>query len=123
MPFSQTIPIPCLRIKVPICIGILFDGYIFLNLKGNVDRNGDGIPNQNETFNFEIGTDDLLESFAFSPLLALTTEHHTIRLQVDVQQLFNNVDLQTEQSTYTTNNPALVAKIMHNLVGAITVQF
>lgn len=97
----------------------LTDGYIFLKMVGKVDRNGDGIPNENEAFNMQIGTNDLLRSIDLTINKSIEKELETILLELDVEKLLLNVDLQTEQATRTTHNLPLATKIADNIIGAI----
>lgn len=96
------------------------DGHIFLKIQGKVDRNGDGIPNENESFNFEIGTADLLQSITLYPNKKLTKREETIYINFDVKKLFDNIDLQTEQSTQTTDDLPLATKMANNIQQAIS---
>lgn len=99
----------------------LTDGYIFLKMKGKVDKNGDGIPNSNETFDLQIGTNQLLRSVDFLINKEVRLEQDKIRLEIDVKKLLNNVDLPTESNTQTLNNLPLATKIANNIVAAVRV--
>ena len=95
------------------------DGYIFLKMVGKVDRNGDGIPNENEGFDLQIGSNQLLRSIDLAINKDVTEELESIDLELDVEWLLNNVDLQTEHYTHTLDSLALATKIANNIVGAI----
>lgn len=97
------------------------DGYIFLKMEGKVDRNGDGIPNENESFDLEIGTDVLLRSIDLVINRKLETKLETIIVEIDVEKLLNNVDLQTEYATRTIDNLPLATKIANNIPSAIRI--
>lgn len=96
------------------------DGHIFLKIQGKVDRNGDGIPNENEGFNFEIGTDDLLQNITLYLNRKLTKREETIAINFDVKRLFDNIDLQTEQNTQTTDDLPLATKMANNIQQAVS---
>jgi len=96
------------------------DGYIFLKLTGKVDRNGDGIPNENESFEFEIGTNALLQPIELVLNQNFDKEQENISINFDVQRLFDNIDLQSEQSTHSTDSFALAQKIAQNIPQAIS---
>ncbi len=97
-------------------------GYIFLKISGKVDRNGDGIPNENESFSFEIGTDALYQTLSLPTAKILTSIDEVIPIQIDILSLFDNVDLQTEQSTNSVDNPSLAQKIATNWANAIQIK-
>jgi hypothetical protein len=96
------------------------DGHIFLKVKGKVDRNGDGIPNENESFDFEIGTNDLLQKISLLIEKKLTQREEILVINFDLQKLFDNIDLQTEQRTQTTDNLPLATKMANNIQQAIS---
>ncbi|MCH2021838.1 MAG: hypothetical protein MK207_05100 [Saprospiraceae bacterium] len=98
------------------------DGYIFLKMVGKVDRNGDGIPNENESFDFQIGTNQLLRSIDLIINKHVNAESDTIELEFDIEKLFVNVDLQTEHGTKTIDNLPLASKIADNLMNAFTLK-
>jgi hypothetical protein len=100
----------------------LNEGYIFLKMVGKVDRNGDGIPNENEAFDFRIGSDSLLQSIDLLINKTLSQAEEVIQLEIDIEALLNNVDLQTEQKTWTFDNLPLATKIANNIPNAIQVQ-
>ncbi|WP_264791480.1 MbnP family protein [Aureispira anguillae] len=95
------------------------DGYIFLRMEGRVDRNGDGIPNQNEAFDFRIGSDQLLKTIDLALQKKIRKEVESITIAVDVAELLKQVDLQTDQQTHTANNLSLATKIANNIPSAI----
>jgi hypothetical protein len=97
------------------------DGYIFLKMVGKVDRNGDNIPNEHESFDLQIGTDQLLRSVDLAINKSVELELDTIKLRLDVNKLLLNVDLQTEQSTMTIDNLPLATKIADNIAAAVAV--
>jgi hypothetical protein len=96
-------------------------GYIFLKMVGKVDRNGDGVPNENEAFDFRIGSDSLLQPIDLLINKTLSQAEESILLEIDIEALLNNVDLQTEQKTHTFDNLPLANKIANNIPTAITV--
>ncbi len=99
----------------------LNDGYIFLKMVGKVDRNGDGIPNENEAFDFRIGSNLLLQSIDLAINKTLSQAAESILLNIDIEALLNNVDLQTERKTWTFDNPPLANKIANNIPTAIQI--
>lgn len=101
----------------------LNEGYIFLKMVGKVDRNGDGIPNENESFDFRIGSNTLLQSIDLPIQKTLTESAEAIALEIDVAMLLDSVNLQIEKKTHTSDNFALAQKIAHNIPQAITVQY
>lgn len=94
------------------------DGYIFMRIEGKVDRNGDGIPNENESFDFRIGSNQLLQSVNLSLQKDIQLAQETIPVVIDVAQLIQNVDLQTEQHSHTFDNLPLASKIANNIANA-----
>lgn len=97
------------------------EGYIFLKMVGKVDRNGDGIPNENEAFDFRIGSNSLLQSIDLPINKTLSQAEEVILLEINVEALLNNVDLQTEQKTWTSDNFPLANKIANNISTAIQI--
>lgn len=98
------------------------NGYIFLKIVGKVDRNGDGIPNENEAFNFQIGTNQLLRSVRLAINKQILQENERIELNFDLRKLLHNVDLQTEKHSRTLDNLPLATKIADNIADAIQVK-
>ena len=96
------------------------DGYIFLKMVGKVDRNGDNIPNEHESFDLQIGTDQLLRTVDLTINKSVELENDTVKLKLDVNKLLLNVDLQTEQNTMTIDNLPLATKIADNIAAAVT---
>ncbi len=96
------------------------DGHVFLRLTGKVDRNGDGIPNENEAFDFEIGTDDLLQVINLPINRIFKSTDETIMLKLDIKALLDGIDLQTQSSTQTTDNLPLARQIADNMAGAFS---
>lgn len=96
------------------------DGYIFLKMVGKVDRNGDNIPNENESFDMRIGTNQFLRSIELVVNKDVTEAQDKIELQVDIEKLLNGVDLQVEQHTNSMNDVPLATKIANNIPLAIT---
>jgi hypothetical protein len=99
----------------------LNEGYIFLKMVGKVDRNGDGIPNENEAFDFRIGSDSLLQPIDLLINKTLSQTEEVIQLEIDVEALLNNVDLQTDRKTWTFDNFILANKIANNIPNAIQI--
>lgn len=97
------------------------EGYVFLKMVGKVDRNGDGIPNENETFDFRIGSNALLQSIDLAINKTLSQAEEVIQVEIDIEALLDNVDLQTEQKTWTSDNFPLANKIANNIPNAIQV--
>lgn len=84
----------------------LNDGYIFLKMVGNVDRNGDGFPNENESFDYRIGTNALLRHFSFNTDKVLKETNNSLLIALDVLALLDNIDLlnieKIDHQTHTT---------------------
>lgn len=99
----------------------LNEGYVFLKMVGKVDRNGDGIPNENEAFDFRIGSDSLLQSIDLLIHKTLSQAEEVIQLEINVEALLNNVDLQTDLKTHTSDNFPLANKIANNIPTAIQI--
>lgn len=99
----------------------LNEGYIFLKMIGKVDRNGDGIPNENEAFDFRIGSNALLQPIDLLINKTLNQAAESIQLEIDIEALLNNVDLQTERKTWTFDNLPLANKIASNISNAIQI--
>ncbi|MCP4440903.1 MAG: hypothetical protein GY810_18430 [Aureispira sp.] len=93
--------------------------YIFLQIKGKVDVNGDGIPSDNEDFVYEIGTNALLQSLSFPINKTFRDAQNTIALEIDVEQLVKGVDIKSERFTHSTDDFALASKIANNIVDAV----
>lgn len=99
----------------------LNEGYIFLKMLGKVDRNGDGIPNENESFDFRIGSNALLKSVDLLINKTIYQAEESIQLEVDLEALLDSVDLQTERKTWTSDNLPLANKIASNIPKAIQI--
>jgi hypothetical protein len=99
----------------------LNEGYIFLKMVGKVDRNGDGIPNENEAFDFRIGSNSLLQAIDLPLNKTLSQATEVIQLEMDIEVLLNNIDLQIEEKTWTSDNFILAAKIANNIPGSILI--
>ena len=97
------------------------EGFIFLKIKGNVDKNGDGIPNGNETFNYEIGTDQLFQSLVFNMSPEWLSINDTIYCHIEVSNLFNTIDFQLEDQTNSIDDPNLALRIRDNFTGSISI--
>ena len=93
----------------------LNDGYIFLKLVGNVDRNGDGFPNENESFDYRIGTNDLLRQLSFTTDQVLDQTNNSLRVALDVLALLENIDLLNIEKIDHQTQTAAAETIADNL--------
>lgn len=98
------------------------EGYIFLKLQGNVDRNADGFPNENEYFDYRIGTNSLLKSFSFNKQLIIDEATEIIEIDVDVLRLLENIDMQQYKDINQNSNFSQAILIADNILNAFTLQ-
>ena len=96
------------------------EGFIFLKIKGNVDKNGDGFPNENESFNYEIGTNNLFQSLVYNMTPEWLSVNDTVFCQIEVSTLFDGVNLQLEDQTNSIDAPNLALRIRDNFVDAMS---
>ena len=94
-------------------------GFIFLKVLGNVDKNGDGFPNENESFSYEVGTNELFMNLIFPISNSTLVNKDTFFCDIELSTLFNSIDFQTEDNTNSVNFPGLALRIRDNFVNSI----
>ena len=111
-----------LFIQVPDTMHFNFnDGYIFLKMLGKIDRNADGIPNENESFDLRIGTNSLLRSVQFNLDKAIKGPSDTLRVQLNIANLLQGIDLPQESYANSNQNIALATRLADNIAAAFSI--
>ncbi len=94
-------------------------GYLFARIEGNYDPSEINGTHPGSNFNFHIAE---FPSHQITFVKIPVTESisacgaNTIRLKIDLEKVFTNIDLQTENNTATVTNKPLEAKVMNNLI-------
>ncbi len=110
-----------LSLQVPDTMHLNYDdGYIFLKMQGKVDRNGDGIPNEHESFDLRIGTNALLRTIRLNLKTKVQGPKDTIHIRLDIAKLLQGLDLSSEAFTQSTDNIELATKIANNMEAAFS---
>ncbi|MEZ4825922.1 MAG: MbnP family protein [Bacteroidia bacterium] len=95
-------------------------GYIFVRVEGLVDTDGNGTPDAE--FLFHIGTDAKRTPIALTAHKEVAAVDETIHMEVDFAKLFTGIDLKTDRTTHTGDNPTLAAKFVANLPDIFSVE-
>lgn len=95
-------------------------GYKFLRVDGDVDTDGDGTVDTGVAYH--LGSNALLKSFDMPLNIQLERGANTLYFSLDLQTLFNGVDVSTELDTHTGNNLPLAMRLHDNLGAAISLR-
>jgi hypothetical protein len=93
-------------------------GYRFLRIDGKVDTDGDGT--MDDTMAFHLGTDNMLQNVSLTAHKDVEDGSNMFHMEFDLAKLFEGVDLSTDFSTHTMNNPELAAAVRDNIPSAIS---
>jgi hypothetical protein len=93
-------------------------GYRFLRIDGKVDTDGDGT--MDETMAFHLGTNNMLQNVSLTAHKDVEKGSNMLHMEFDLAKLFEGVDLSTDFSTHTMNNPELAAAVRDNIPAAIS---
>ncbi|MEQ8705533.1 MAG: hypothetical protein RIC19_16520 [Phaeodactylibacter sp.] len=93
-------------------------GYRFLRIDGQVDTDGDG--EVDESMAFHLGTANMLQNVSVTAHKDVEDGSNMLHLQFDLAKLFEGIDLSTDYSTHTMNNPELAAAVRDNIAGAFS---
>lgn len=99
------------------------DGYLFIVVEGSVDTDGDDV--LDDTFAFHIGTDSYLTNIESNSGLSINTDANAItniNLNINYDLLLTGINLSTDNSTHTLNNPSLASSFRNNFATAITIE-
>ena len=97
-------------------------GYKFIRIDGQVDIDGDDIPDT--SIAYHIGSDPLLKNLSLSTTKKLYDGQSTISFVFDLNEFLASVDFQIveNQDTHTGNNLELAQLLVSNLDSAISVE-
>ena len=99
------------------------NGYLFMVIEGTVDTDGNGI--LDDVFAFHIGLNSNLREIRSASGLnieANSTSKSYLTFEINYDQLFTGIDLSTDNSTHTMDNPSLAATFLANQPVAITLK-
>ncbi|HRK28055.1 MAG TPA: hypothetical protein PK239_12310 [Chitinophagales bacterium] len=92
--------------------------YIFAKLEGRCDNN----PNSAEwetAFLYHLGLDTLYRQTSVARTVSLTQDNLTnIELTLNVEEIFNNLDIVANKTTHSTNNLPLAIQVTDNFLAA-----
>ena len=92
-------------------------GYKFIRIDGQTDTDGDGVVDT--PLAFHIGTDGLLSSMEFATP-SLQEGSNTLDFQLDLNRLYEDIDLTVDWDTHTGNNFPLAEQFLANFQSALT---
>ena len=92
-------------------------GYKFVRIDGQTDTDGDGVVDT--PLAFHIGTDALLNSMEFD-VPRLEEGENTLNFNLDLNQLYSEIDLAVDWDTHTGNNIPLAEQFVANFKNALT---
>lgn len=95
-------------------------GYIFIAVEGMVDVNGD--QQLDSLVEYHIGMNSNLTPIELVAHNDVSGSSHEFHVKVDIEKLFNNVDMSSERVTHTMDNMMLANKIMGNLTEVFSVE-
>ncbi len=96
-------------------------GYIFSKFEGTVDVNSDGAVD--DTLVYHIGLDMMLRNVTGKQHVDIEAgEELTVDIEIDYAKIFDGLDLTTEVSTRSFNDPVLAEKVANNFQNAITIK-
>src|SRR5690606_21348535 len=94
-------------------------GYIFYKFEGEVDYDGDEVPDA--SFGYHVGLNNfLIQREEVFHMDVTAGEEVIFNLNFDYALLFDGLDLNTELSTHTMNNIPLATKIRVNVEKAVS---
>jgi len=93
-------------------------GYRFLRIDGEVDTDGDGT--MDESMAFHLGNDEMLQNVQLMAHKDVEKDgSNMLHIRFDLAALFDGLDLSTDYSTHTNNDPELAAAVRDNIPGAM----
>ena len=92
-------------------------GYKFIRIDGQTDTDGDGV--MDTPLAFHIGTDGLLSSMEFE-MPALQEGSNTLEFQLNLNRLYEDIDLTVDWDTHTGNNFPLAEQFLANFQNALS---
>lgn len=91
-------------------------GYIFLKLEGLVDTSIVPDGSYDRALTFHLGTNPLLRSTSIAYNFSVAKdETATLNIEVDYSKFVDGLDLQSEFTSHTSNDPGLAEKVMDNV--------
>lgn len=98
-------------------------GYIFMRIDGKVDTTLSNSGTPDYDMFYHIGLDSYLQTLDFSTTaFNVGDTEKEILIKLNVRELFNNVDMRTENRTHTMGNTTLATKIKNNMLTAFTAE-
>ncbi|MEM6320252.1 MAG: MbnP family protein [Bacteroidota bacterium] len=94
-------------------------GYKFIRVDGQTDTDGDGVVDT--PMAFHIGTDNLLKTLSFDTP-TLQEGANTFTFTLDLNRLYQDINLAEDWSTHTGNNLPLAQQFLGNFEQALTIQ-
>lgn len=95
-------------------------GYIFIAIEGMVDVNGD---NQTDSIvEYHVGGNDYLSSLNLMLHEDVSVDNVDIHVNIDLEKLFEGIDMSTERVTHTMDNMPLANKIKANVSSAFSIE-
>ena len=92
-------------------------GYKFIRIDGQTDTDGDGVVDT--PLAFHIGTDALLNGLEFD-VPSLQEGTNILNFNLDLNQLYDGIDLAVDWDTHTGNNIPLAEQFVVNFKNALT---
>ncbi len=94
-------------------------GYIFVRIDGVADSDGDGTPD--DGFELHLGEDEYLATITLDyPITIGEGQENIFHLTADWAEIFNGVDLATNNTTHTSDNFPLADILFNNLQNFIS---
>lgn len=97
---------------------LMANSYIYLKIEGFRLNNG-----VEEPFTYHVGLDDFYREKTLDRSFTINKGNTTTLLGlISINDLFANIDFDTEYETHTTNNMTLAVKMMDNFSNALTLE-
>ena len=109
-----------LGMKVPAMHWNWMSGYKFIRIDGMVDTDGDGTPETG--MQFHTGSSDFFKNMELATTKNISTGTNQIVVVLDIEKLFNNIDLSTEYLTHVGDDRPLADKFQANLDAAFSIE-
>lgn len=94
------------------------EGYLFVIIEGLFDSDNNNTLDQG--FLMHCGSDDFYEALTFAIPSQSVDGQYTVGVDIDWRRFLDNIDIQSDNVTHTTDNPNLARKVMTNVPTAIT---
>jgi hypothetical protein len=119
---SQYAPENPLALQVPSMYWGWNQGYIFALLEGNYSNTPISQANPGSPWFFHIGLDGNFQQSNIKPMnfQIKACQENKLNLSIDMAQVFNDIDIFTENSGVTTDNFGLSYRVGTNLINAIS---